>query len=89
MQFRSPSGRKGLEVLGTSWFRVSQHSGDPAGGAKEEQAIPETTLSVPREPQVLQDNLTLSLAEVLQVSLSVPSNKAPPAPPSGVQIKLG
>ncbi|CAK6439470.1 unnamed protein product [Pipistrellus nathusii] len=39
------------------------------GGAKEEQAIPETTLSVPREPQVLQDNLTLSLAEVLQTSL--------------------
>ncbi|XP_036299010.1 disintegrin and metalloproteinase domain-containing protein 15 isoform X12 [Pipistrellus kuhlii] len=39
------------------------------GGAKEEQAIPEKTLSAPREPQVLQDNLTLSLAEVLQTSL--------------------
>ncbi|XP_054567663.1 disintegrin and metalloproteinase domain-containing protein 15 isoform X8 [Eptesicus fuscus] len=38
-------------------------------GAQEEQAIPEKTLSGPLEPQVLQDSLTLSLAEVLQTSL--------------------
>ncbi|XP_036129213.1 disintegrin and metalloproteinase domain-containing protein 15 isoform X3 [Molossus molossus] len=42
---------------------------DPAGGTKEERAFPERALSGPFEPQILQDNLTLSLAEVLQTSL--------------------
>lgn len=41
---------------------------DLAGGTKE-KAIPERALGGPLQPQVLQDNLTLSLAEVLQVSL--------------------
>ncbi|XP_036199125.1 disintegrin and metalloproteinase domain-containing protein 15 isoform X4 [Myotis myotis] len=38
-------------------------------GTKEEQAIPEKTPSGPLGPQILQDNLTLSIAEVLQTSL--------------------
>lgn len=54
--------------MGSLW----RYAGDPAGGAKEEQAIPEKTLRRPLELQVLQDNLTRSLAEVLQVSLCPP-----------------
>lgn len=51
------------------------YSGNPAGVTKEERAVPERALSGPLEPQILQDDLTLSLAEVLQVSLPPPSNK--------------
>lgn len=36
---------------------------------------PEEALNGPLEPQILQDNLTLSLAEVLPVSLPRPPNK--------------
>ena len=46
-------------------------SGDLAGGTKE-QAIPERALGGPLQPQILQDDLTLRLAEVLQVSLPLP-----------------
>ncbi|XP_019518224.1 PREDICTED: disintegrin and metalloproteinase domain-containing protein 15 isoform X4 [Hipposideros armiger] len=38
-------------------------------GTKEEQARPERALSGTLEPQILQDDLTLSLAEVLQTSV--------------------
>ncbi|XP_031292019.1 disintegrin and metalloproteinase domain-containing protein 15 isoform X2 [Camelus dromedarius] len=47
------------------------------GGAEEEQARPEGALFGPLEPQILEDNLTLSLAEVLQTSL-----------PEALRIKL-
>lgn len=79
LKYWEPGGSEG-----TSWCGVPQYSGDPAGGAQEEQAIPEKTLRGPLEPQVLQDNLTLSLAEVLQVSLSVPSMYHPVTHQSGV-----
>lgn len=48
--------------------------GDPAG-AEEEQARPERAPHGALEPQILQDTLTFSLAEVPQVSLSLPSNR--------------
>ncbi|KAI5164871.1 Disintegrin And Metalloproteinase Domain-Containing Protein 15 [Manis pentadactyla] len=47
------------------------------GGTEEEQARPERTLSGSLEPQILQDNFTLSLAEVLQTNL-----------PKALRIKL-
>ena len=49
--------------------------GVSAGGPEEEQMRPEEALNGPLEPQILQDNLTLSLAEVLPVSLPRPPNK--------------
>ncbi|XP_062959831.1 disintegrin and metalloproteinase domain-containing protein 15 isoform X1 [Cynocephalus volans] len=48
-----------------------------AGGTEEEQVRPEKTLSGPLEPQLLQDSLLMSLAEVLQTSL-----------PEALRIKL-
>ncbi|XP_028340303.1 disintegrin and metalloproteinase domain-containing protein 15 isoform X3 [Physeter macrocephalus] len=47
------------------------------GGTEEKQARPERALNGSSEPQILQDNLTLSLAEVLQTSL-----------PEALRIKL-
>ncbi|XP_058165774.1 disintegrin and metalloproteinase domain-containing protein 15 isoform X6 [Dasypus novemcinctus] len=47
------------------------------GGTEEQQVRPERALGRPWEPQVLQDNLTVSLAEVLQTSL-----------PEALRIKL-
>ncbi|KAF5920215.1 hypothetical protein HPG69_006486 [Diceros bicornis minor] len=49
-----------------AWLHSLGVSGDPAGGTEEEQGRPERKIL---EPQILQDNLTLSLAEVLQTSL--------------------
>ncbi|XP_037018383.2 disintegrin and metalloproteinase domain-containing protein 15 isoform X1 [Artibeus jamaicensis] len=49
----------------------------PDTGGTKERAIPERALGGPLQPQILQDNLTLSLAEVLQTSL-----------PEALQIKL-
>lgn len=49
--------------------------GNPAGVTEEMQARPERAQNGPLEPQILQDNPTLSLAEALQVSLSLPSKK--------------
>uniref|UniRef100_A0A8D0HUB2 ADAM metallopeptidase domain 15 n=1 Tax=Sus scrofa TaxID=9823 RepID=A0A8D0HUB2_PIG len=47
------------------------------GGTEEEQMRPEEALNGPLEPQILQDNLTLSLAEVLPTGL-----------PEALRIKL-
>lgn len=60
-----------------------------AGGTEEEQGRPERRIL---EPQILQDNLTFSLAEVLQVSLALPSHKEirPPQPaPPHYQVSQG
>ncbi|KAB0396279.1 hypothetical protein E2I00_015514, partial [Balaenoptera physalus] len=66
---------KGLDVLGASTLLGCP--GNPAGGTEEKQARPERALNGSSEPQILQDNLTLSLAEVLQTSL-----------PEALRIKL-
>ncbi|TKC39185.1 hypothetical protein EI555_001887, partial [Monodon monoceros] len=73
---------KGLDVLGASRGADSLSTllgcpGNPAGGTEEKQARPERALNGSSEPQILQDNLTLSLAEVLQTSL-----------PEALRIKL-
>ena len=49
--------------------------GNPAGVTEETQARPERAQKGPLEPRILRDNLTLSQAAVLQVSLSLPSKK--------------
>lgn len=50
-------------------------SGGPAGGTEEEWARPERARGGPSEPQILQDIPILSLAEVFQVSVSLPSSE--------------
>lgn len=75
---------------------LSQHPlggpGGPAGGTEDEHARPERALGGPSEPQILPDHPMLSLAEMLQVSLSLPSREEiQPCHPTepGFQAKCG